>query len=1347
MFGHCGLLSSLNLSGWDTSEVTDMHAMFSECRELTTIGDIEKWETANVTNMSYMFNCCLKLETQSISNWNTSNVTDMNDMFSNCYKMKRIDVSGWDTSKVTDMVAMFNNTNCTIINIANFDMSDVTGPLTTMFRTTNVTNPPLVRLNLPSHDINVELGENFLMNQTNLKYVKCESKNNIVKVVSHLPSRPADNPGKIFTKIPLSEFTDITIETLANKNWAIVSVNEGLKVLAKYRFAKNIWGSVLPKINSQDDIRIGFVDYFIEDEMLDTVDEVIRFNVSEESQQTVPASEIVTRTIYVMEGDIASTSNRFAFGPHGEKPTDYMKKHASAMLSIDELDLSQFSQLTGLVRNCSNLKSLNITQYPTVPLSTLESAFASAKSLPTLDVSNFDVSLVQSLQWTFYDMMYVTQITGLENWNTPNLKYMRNMFDRCYQLTSLNLSSFNTANVENMYCLFANCQRLTEIVGVENFITTNVKNMEGMFANCQSLPSLDVSGFDTRNVEQMSYMFQYCLLLPVIDVSGFDTSKVMQIDRMFDNCKKVKVLDVSNWDVSNVTNMKQTFHHCYGLTSLDVSNWNTSNTTIMDGTFRYCIALKSIDVSKWDTSKVKYMESIFGDCRALTTLDLSDWDTSIVIDADWMVGAMDEIRTINLNNIVLNDNCTIENFFTRDSKLERVYMNNIDTLNKLVSKLPDRSETTTGKIIMPNKDQVPAETVALLNGKNWHLTTLITSYKFDSNIYEDLIPVFTNGFDEDKYVVVDTNNSKGVITRNIESAEGKLPDYIRFGRLNSTQPENGCLLEICDMNTDNLVTAEHMFDWCANLTKVNTKHFNTSKVTSTVSMFYQCESLTSLDVSGFDTSKVGNMSHMFGKCKSLTSIDVSKWNTSEVGIMEHLFAQCESLTSIDVSNFDTRNVWNMYDMFCDCHSLTTLDVSNFDTRKVTVMSGVFARGYNLTDLDVSNWTADKVIIYSNLLSNTSGLLTKITLNNLEIANMIITYLPDRTGKEAGTLAYYDIDPTLLDTTTLQAKNWNLSYEPIMAKYIFNSNEFENLLPRTPNYTQSNYEIIDDVKADGRVVRTLKYRNNLRPTHIRFGESRAESDIVKMSSLKNVIYLDIKDNITSMDNLLANARSLIRVNTRNWDTSNVTDMYCAFFHCYELKEIDVCDWDVRKVEKMQYLFHKCYSITQLDLQNWHTNSVKEMHNMFCDCNNLVDLDLSSFNTSKVINMSGLFINCRNLKSLNLNGFDMNKLENLDFSLFGGCASLNMIEVNNCDTDTINKIVSKLPSRDGEVFGKLYAIRGVDHAGLQRPSDIVNWKVVIRGGNIKAVHIPEELLNTIGLGNNVLLRHIHIGERFL
>ena len=1339
LFDHCSSLTNLDLSGWNTDNVEDMHSMFSYCISLTTIGNIKKWNTSKVTNMAWLFSMCKSLETQDLSGWDTHNVTDMTDLFSNCYNMTKIDVSGWDVSKVTNMDYMFNNINCLTLNLANFNWSNVTNIFHGMFRTTNTTNPSLNRLNLPSYDMNTTLADDFLVNQKNLKFVKCENKNNIIKIIDHLPTRPANEPGKIYTKIALSEFTEIVISTLAAKNWSIVSVSEGLKVLAKYKFAKSIWGSMLPVINRPDK---ELTNYFIEDEYLDTESLTVKYIGVAEEQPTIPANQIVTRTIYCIEGDLSGTNNAIRFGPDGSAPTEYEKKQCSSLLNIIELDLSYYEKLTGLIRYCTNITSMNITKYPTVPLINIESAFASAKSLTSLDVSNFDVRNVKSLQWTFYDMMVVTNITGLETWNTSNVTSTRNMFDRCFKLTSLNVSNFNTSKVTNMYCMFANCQKLTKIVGIENFITTNVQNMEGMFANCQSLTSLDVSNFDTRNVGRMCYMFQQCQSLTSLDVSNFDTSNVTDMNNMFENCNILKSIDVSNFDTSNVTNIAFMFQYCYDLDNIDVSNWDVSKVTYMESVFRHCRKLTSLDLSKWNTSKVDNMVSMFGDCHSLRLLDISNFDMSNVVGARWMIGYLKVATAINLNNIVIRDDCTLDSFFTGTAKAERIYMNEIDTLNKLVQYLPDRSSSTTGRIIMPNKDQVSAETVALLAGKNWHLGNLIASYKYDSNVYEDLIPVFNEGFGTDKYIVVDTNDSKGVITRNIEDVDGTMPARVRFGDMEGSSS----LLNVLDLYTDDLRTAERMFNACNNLISIYMDNCSTKNVISMRNMFQGCNKLQSIKLETFDTRNVKDIHSMLYGCEKLTEINVSTWDVSNVTDMSRAFVACRAVNTIDLSGWDTSNALSMEDMFYECTGLTHLDLSNFNTSKVKNMNEVFYNCKNLTTIDVSNWTVDSIEDSSYFFRYSSNL-SKITVNDLNFANSIIPWLPDRTGKEAGTLAYYDIDPSLLDTETLQAKNWNLSYEPIMAKYIFNSNEFENFLPATPNYAKSNYEIIDDVKADGRVIRTLKYRNNLRPTHIRFGESSAESNLVKMRSLKNVIYLDIKDNITSMDNLLANARSLIRVNTRNWDTSNITDMYCAFFHCQELKEIDVCDWDVRKVEKMQFLFHNCRSITQLDLQNWYTDSVKTMHNMFCECNNLVDLDLSSFNTSKVINMSALFLNCYNLKSLNLNGFDMNKLENSGSNLFGGCTSLNMIEVNNCDNDTINKIVSRLPSRDGKVFGKLYAIKGVEHSGINRPGNNVNWRVVIRGGNIKAVHIPEELLNTISLGNNVLLRHIHIGERFL
>ena len=69
--------------------------------------DISGFNTANVTDMGGMFGGC-DVTKLNLSGFNTANVTNMNDMFSTCYKLTYLDLSGFDTAKVTDMEGMFN---------------------------------------------------------------------------------------------------------------------------------------------------------------------------------------------------------------------------------------------------------------------------------------------------------------------------------------------------------------------------------------------------------------------------------------------------------------------------------------------------------------------------------------------------------------------------------------------------------------------------------------------------------------------------------------------------------------------------------------------------------------------------------------------------------------------------------------------------------------------------------------------------------------------------------------------------------------------------------------------------------------------------------------------------------------------------------------------------------------------------------------------------------------------------------------------------------------------------------------------------------------------------------------
>ncbi len=66
---------------------------------------------------------------------------------------------------------------------------------------------------------------------------------------------------------------------------------------------------------------------------------------------------------------------------------------------------------------------------------------------------------------------------------------------------------------------------------------------------------------------------------------------------------------------------------------------------------------------------------------------------------------------------------------------------------------------------------------------------------------------------------------------------------------------------------------------------------------------------------------------------------------------------------------------------------------------------------------------------------------------------------------------------------------------------------------------------------------------------------------------------------------------------------------------------------------------------LDLSNFETSNLTNMYYAFYECRNLTSLDLSNFVTNKLNNMQCTFYGCRNLASLILRTFDMGKVTNV------------------------------------------------------------------------------------------------------
>lgn len=126
MFYYCESFTSLDLSMFDTSNVTSMQRMFGHCYALTSL-DLSSFNTSKVTSMYHMFLGCNSLESIDLSNFDTSNVATMDAMFAQCYALKELDLSNFNTSKVTNMYNMFRYcTSLTNLNISSFDTSNVT---------------------------------------------------------------------------------------------------------------------------------------------------------------------------------------------------------------------------------------------------------------------------------------------------------------------------------------------------------------------------------------------------------------------------------------------------------------------------------------------------------------------------------------------------------------------------------------------------------------------------------------------------------------------------------------------------------------------------------------------------------------------------------------------------------------------------------------------------------------------------------------------------------------------------------------------------------------------------------------------------------------------------------------------------------------------------------------------------------------------------------------------------------------------------------------------------------------------------------------------------------------------
>lgn len=117
MFNDCQYLKKVDLSHFDTSNLTKIFAMFQSCVNLETL-IFFKSPLDKLTHMNFFLHNCSKIKSISWSNFNQEIAVKMEYLFTGCHELETVDLSNFK-AKLIKATSMFSDCN----NLKKVDLS------------------------------------------------------------------------------------------------------------------------------------------------------------------------------------------------------------------------------------------------------------------------------------------------------------------------------------------------------------------------------------------------------------------------------------------------------------------------------------------------------------------------------------------------------------------------------------------------------------------------------------------------------------------------------------------------------------------------------------------------------------------------------------------------------------------------------------------------------------------------------------------------------------------------------------------------------------------------------------------------------------------------------------------------------------------------------------------------------------------------------------------------------------------------------------------------------------------------------------------------------------------------
>ena len=401
MFYYCSSLTSLDVTHFNTANVTDMYCMFSSCSSLTSL-DVTHFNTANVTNMRYMFNSCSSLTSLDVTKFNTANVTYMGNMFSSCSSLTSLYLTNFNTENVTDMEDMFSDCQA----------------LTTIYASSKFVTTQVSHSSGMFYNCEKLKGEEVWTKDkaTDKTFAKIEG-------------------GYFSGGIPRVKYADGTLtffltskETLGENEYGIYGMG-----------AKPTW-----LVNKNNVTKVVFDPAFANARPTNCY---AWFNgcvnlTSIEGIEYLNTSQVTDMHNMFSECSHLQTTDFSGFDTRKVKDMSYMFHNCGSLKSLDisNFNTSEVTDMRGMFESCIGLTSLDLSHLNTSKVSVMASMFQSCINLLSVNLSGWDTRNVISMTSMFRRCLSLKTL-DLSGFDTREKTCtMGDMFKVCKELTTIFVS-------------------------------------------------------------------------------------------------------------------------------------------------------------------------------------------------------------------------------------------------------------------------------------------------------------------------------------------------------------------------------------------------------------------------------------------------------------------------------------------------------------------------------------------------------------------------------------------------------------------------------------------------------------------------------------------------------------------------------------------------------------------------------------------------------------------------------------------------------------------------------------------------------------------------------------------